>query len=122
MAFLFGRCLVCAVAVLCGVPREVALLKSFPLLTPRPPPPPPLVFLPSMSSFLQGLLVTRTVSFLCAGIVSVVLEGHLVNKRDVPRRLQPDEPPPPGGRLISAPFVSSARSARMRSCARWGLG
>jgi hypothetical protein len=98
--------------------------KIVPVANPPPPPPaaPPLVFLPSMSSFLQGLLVTRTVSFLCAGIVSVVLEGHLVNKRDVPRRLQPDEPPPPGGRLISAPFVSSARSARMRSCARWGLG
>ena len=48
-----------------------------------------------MSSCLQGLLVTRTVSFLCADIVSVVLEGHLVNKCDVPRRLTPDEPPSP---------------------------
>jgi hypothetical protein len=57
----------------------------------------PLVFSPSMNSCLQGLLVTRTVSFLCADIVSVVLGGHLVNKRDVPRRLPPDEPPPPEG-------------------------
>jgi hypothetical protein len=29
--------------------------------------------------------------------MSVVLGGHLVNKRDVPRRLPPDEPPPPEG-------------------------
>ena len=47
-----------------------------------------------MSSCLQGLLVTRTVSFLCADIVSVVLRGHLVNKRGVPCHCPPDEPPP----------------------------